>query len=56
MIDDPTRNVQIKPALSTTAARDSITGHNVHYFLAFGLIGVMGAFVIISMVFFGHSL
>jgi hypothetical protein len=56
MIDDPTRNVQIKPVLSTTEARAGVTGHNVRYVLVFGVIGAIAAFVIIFMVFFGHRL
>jgi hypothetical protein len=33
-------------------ARQGVTGHNVRYVLAFGICGVMAAFVIIYFLFF----
>ena len=40
----------IKP---TTKARGGVTGHNVRYVLAFGLAGVIIAFLIIGLYFYG---
>ena len=40
----------IKP---TTKARGGLTGHNVRYVLAFGLGGVIIAFLIIGLYFYG---
>ena len=40
----------IKP---TTKARGGVTGHNVRYVLAFGLGGVIIAFLIIALYFYG---
>ena len=40
----------IKP---TTKARGGVTGHNVRYVLAFGLGGVIIAFLIIGLYFYG---
>jgi len=37
----------------TTKARSGVTGHNVRYVLAFGLAGVIIAFLIIGFYFFG---
>jgi hypothetical protein len=34
-------------------ARQGVTGHNVRYVLGFGLIGVVVAFVIVYLIFFG---
>jgi hypothetical protein len=42
----------IKP---TTKARGGVTGHNVRYVLAFGLAGVIIAFLIIGLYFYGIS-
>jgi len=41
---------KIKP---TTKARGGVTGHNVRYVLAFGLGGVIIAFLIIAFYFYG---
>jgi len=41
---------KIKP---TTKARGGVTGHNVRYVLAFGLGGVIIAFLIIALYFYG---
>ena len=40
----------IKP---TTKARGGVTGHNVRYVLAFGLAGVIIAFLLIGLYFYG---
>ena len=37
---------------SETEARAGVTGHNVRYVLAFGTLGVIAAFVIVSLYFF----
>jgi hypothetical protein len=39
----------------TTRARQGVTGHNVRYVLVFGLAGVIIAFAIIYLMFFGHG-
>jgi hypothetical protein len=45
---------QDKPTIEpTTEARAGVTGHNVRYVLAFGLAGVIIAFLIIAVYFFG---
>lgn len=42
-----------KVEMGETEARQSLTGHNVRYVLAFGLIGIVIAFAIIYYVFAG---
>ena len=39
----------------TTQARQGVTGHNVRYVLVFGLAGVIVAFAIIYLMFFGRG-
>jgi hypothetical protein len=34
-------------------ARQGVTGHNVRYVLGFGLVGVVVAFLIVYLIFFG---
>jgi hypothetical protein len=34
---------------STTAVRQGVTGHNVRYVLAFGMAGVIGAFILVFL-------
>ena len=47
-------NRKDKPAIEpATKARAGVTGHNVRYVLAFGLAGVIIAFLIIALYFFG---
>jgi len=41
-----------RPVLSTTQARQGVTGHNVRYVLAAGLLGVIAAFAVLYFVFF----
>jgi acid phosphatase family membrane protein YuiD len=36
-----------------TEARAGVTGHNVRYVLAFSLIGIFAAFIVIYFLFFG---
>jgi hypothetical protein len=38
--------------ISTTRARQGVTGHNVRYVLAFGLLGIVAAFAIVYVMFF----
>jgi hypothetical protein len=40
-----------RPAKPTVKTRGGVTGHNVRYVLAFGLAGVIIAFIIIAMYF-----
>lgn len=47
-------NRKDKPTIEpTTKARAGVTGHKVRYVLAFGLAGVIIAFLIIALYFFG---
>jgi hypothetical protein len=47
-------NQKDKPTIEpTTKARAGVTGHNVRYVLAFGLAGVIIAFLIIGLYFYG---
>ena len=41
------------PKIKPTKARGGVTGHNVRYVLAFGLGGVIIAFLIIALYFYG---
>jgi hypothetical protein len=38
---------------NTIRARGGVTGHNVRYVLAFGLAGIIIAFTVIALLFFG---
>jgi hypothetical protein len=40
-------------ALPARRARQGVTGHNVRYVLGFGLVGVIVAFLIVYLIFFG---
>jgi hypothetical protein len=44
----------LSPTKTTVRTRGGVTGHNVRYVLAFGLAGVIIAFVVIAM-YFGQS-
>ena len=50
---DVDRNAAQTSALPTRRARQGVTGHNVRYVLGFGLVGVIAAFVIVYLIFFG---
>ena len=42
--------------LSTNKARGGVTGHHVRYVLGFGLAGIIGAFVVMGLLFgFGSN-
>ncbi len=41
------------PVVTADRARQATTGHNVRYVLGFGLAGIVIAFVIIYLIFFG---
>jgi hypothetical protein len=49
------RTSQPRVVEETTRARQGVTGHNVRYVLIFGLAGVIIAFAIIYLMFFGHG-
>jgi hypothetical protein len=40
-------------ALPARRARQGVTGHNVRYVLGFGLVGIIVAFLIVYLIFFG---
>jgi hypothetical protein len=42
--------------VSTTEAREGVTGHNVRYVLIFSLVGAVAALVILYLVFFSQRL
>jgi hypothetical protein len=48
---EPTSSPQ-SPTKTTVRSRGGVTGHNVRYVLAFGLAGVILAFIVIA-IFFG---
>jgi hypothetical protein len=50
---EPTSSPQ-SPTKTTVRTRGGVTGHNVRYVLAFGLAGVIIAFIVIA-IFFGQS-
>jgi acid phosphatase family membrane protein YuiD len=43
------------PTVSTTQARAGVTGHNVRYVLVGGIVGVVVAFAVIYVIFFGRA-
>ena len=47
------RSTEGRTVLSKNAARQAVTGHNVRYVLGFGLAGVIVAFAVIYVVYFG---
>ena len=47
-----TKDEEVPVKVSKTKARAGVTGHNVRYVLAFGLIGVIAAFIALS-IFYG---
>lgn len=42
-----------QPGLPARRARQGVTGHNVRYVLGFGLVGIIVAFIIVYLIFFG---
>lgn len=42
-----------QPVLPARRARQGVTGHNVRYVLGFGLVGIIVAFIIVYLIFFG---
>jgi hypothetical protein len=42
-----------RPVVPATRARQGVTGHNVRYVLGFGVVGVIVAFVVIWLIYFG---
>jgi hypothetical protein len=53
---DPRQQIEARKVVSTTEARQGVTGQNVRYVLGFGLVGVIVAFTIIYFVYFGGRL
>jgi hypothetical protein len=47
------RTVAQQPVLPARRARQGVTGHNVRYVLGFGLVGIIIAFIIVYLIFFG---
>jgi hypothetical protein len=47
------RNAAQTAVLPARRARQGVTGHNVRYVLGFGLVGVIVAFLIVYLIFFG---
>jgi hypothetical protein len=47
------QNAAQSSALPARRARQGVTGHNVRYVLGFGLVGVVVAFLIVYLIFFG---
>jgi hypothetical protein len=57
MAADPFTTSQPRaPVVSTTEAREGVTGHNVRYVLIFSLVGAVAALVILYLVFFSQRL
>jgi hypothetical protein len=53
---EPRPPTEPREVVSTTEARQGVTGHNVRYVLGFGLVGVIVAFTIIYLFYFGGRL
>ena len=47
------RNTAQTSALPARRARQAVTGYNVRYVLGFGLVGIIVAFLIVYLIFFG---
>jgi hypothetical protein len=47
------RQAASSAAVSAPRARQGVTGHNVRYVLGFGLVGIIVAFLIVYLIFFG---
>ena len=48
-----TNNEDVPVKLSKNRARGGVTGHNVRYVLAFGLVGVIVAFIALGIYYYG---
>lgn len=46
-------SVASQPVVPTPRARQAVTGHNVRYVLGFGIVGIVIAFVIVYLTYFG---
>lgn len=44
---------QARQVVPTPQARQGVTGHNVRYVLAFGIAGIVVAFIIVYLIYFG---
>jgi hypothetical protein len=47
------RTAAQQPTLPARRARQGVTGHNVRYVLGFGLVGIIVAFIIVYLIYFG---
>jgi len=47
------RTAAQRPTLPARRARQGVTGHNIRYVLGFGLAGIIVAFIIVYLIFFG---
>jgi hypothetical protein len=45
------RRTANEPGIPTPQARAAVTGHNVRYVLAFGLVAVIAAFLIVFLIY-----
>jgi hypothetical protein len=52
-VPPPARAGRVAPVLEPTEARQGVTNHNVRYVLAFGVLGVVVAFALVYLGFFG---
>jgi hypothetical protein len=46
-------SVASQPVVPTPRARQAVTGHNVRYVLGFGIAGIVIAFLIVYLTYFG---
>jgi len=46
-------SVASRPVVPTPRARQAVTGHNVRYVLGFGIAGIVIAFIIVYLTYFG---
>jgi hypothetical protein len=42
-----------QPVVSAPRARQGVTGHNVRYVLGFGIAGIVVAFLLVYLIYFG---
>jgi hypothetical protein len=47
------RNTAPSATIPAPRARQGVTGHNVRYVLGFGLVGIIVAFLVVYLIFFG---
>jgi hypothetical protein len=49
----PTSQKSERAIVPTVRARQGVTGHNVRYVLGFGLAGIVVAFLVVYLIYFG---